>query len=69
MVALQLVFWVGVEVVFEGLEFAAMLDTPFVVAGVPVIVFQHHRGLARRALRFLPNLDLHAVEVLGLAQK
>ena len=68
-VALQLVFRVGVEVVFEGLEFTAMLDAPFIVAGVPVIVFQHQRGLARRALRFLPNLDFHAVEVLGLVQR
>ena len=34
-VALQLVFRVGVEVVFEGLEFTAMLDAPFIVAGVP----------------------------------
>lgn len=44
-VALQLVFRVGIEVVFEGLEFTAMLDAPFIVAGVPVIVFQHQRGL------------------------
>ena len=64
-VALQLVFRVGIEVVFEGLEFTAMLDAPFIVAGVPVIVFQHQRGLARRTLRFLPNLNFHAVEVLG----
>lgn len=68
-VALQLVFRVGVEVVFEGLEFTTMLDASFIVAGVPVIVFQHQRGLARRALRFLPNLNFHAVEVLGLVQR
>lgn len=63
-IALGLVAGCGVEEVFEGLEFAAVLDPPLLIARVAIVVLQHQRGASRRALRFLMKFDFHGVEVL-----